>query len=89
MQLLTAELNVQAGAGSNACVATDITSANDLLNPVKDSLGNTGVNFATAFNNNSAVKMISSQAAVANYLQSQLNAYNNNQSMQCPPASIY
>src|SRR5206468_6704029 len=35
-QLLAAELNIKAGAGSNGCVATDMTSANNPANPVKD-----------------------------------------------------
>lgn len=83
-QLLAAELNVQAGAGSNACVATDITSAGHILAPVTDLLGNTGIDFAKAFNNNSAnPTMTSPEVTDATYLQTQLNNYNNNLSVQC------
>jgi hypothetical protein len=88
-QLLAAKLNVQAGAGWSSCVSTDITSGNDLLNPVKDAIGNTGVDFAKAFNNNTATKLTSSQATTGNYLQTQLNSYNNNQSVQCPTGYVY
>jgi hypothetical protein len=88
-QLLAAELNVQAGAGLNACVSTDINSANNLLNPVKDAAGNTGVDFAKAFNNNTVPKLTASQETTADYLQTQLNYYNNNQPVQCPPGSVY
>jgi hypothetical protein len=70
-------------------VSTDITSGNDLLNPVRDAVGNTGVDFAKAFNNNTATKLTSSQATTANYLQTQLNSYNNNQPVQCPPGYVY
>ena len=83
-QLLAAELNIRAGAGSNACVANDITWANDILNPVTDALHNAGIDFANAFNSNTAnPTMTSKEVTDANYLQTQLNNYNNNLSVQC------
>jgi hypothetical protein len=80
-QLLGAELNIQAGAGSNGCVANDIAWSNDILNALKDALGNTGIDFAKAFNSNNAnPAMTSNEVADANYAQTQLN---NNLSVQC------
>jgi uncharacterized repeat protein (TIGR03803 family) len=88
-QLLAAKLNVQAGAGWTVCVSMDISSAGNLLNPVQDAAGNTGVDFAKAFNSNTGPKLTSSQATTANYLQTQIDYYNNNQPVQCPPGYVY
>ena len=87
-QLLAVELNLKAGAGpgSNtmACLLSDVQWANDVLNPATSPFGNKGVDFANAFNtNNTNPKMSATQASVANYLQTQLNNYNNNQAYGC------
>jgi uncharacterized repeat protein (TIGR01451 family) len=83
-QLLASELNIQAGAGSSTCVVNNVAWSNDILNPVKDALGHTGIDFAQAFNiNNANPAMTSLQVTDANYLQTQLNNYNNNLPAQC------
>jgi hypothetical protein len=86
-QLLAAELNIKAGAGSNGCVVNDITWGNDILNSVKDVLGNSGIDFAKAFNNNITNLTLAPGAVTdADYLQTQLNNYNNNLTAQCSTA---
>jgi prealbumin domain-containing protein len=69
-QLLAAELNGVAGAGQNACVLSDIQSAQNLLVAVKfdDSIVPTGTSL---------------QINDANYFQTQLNKYNNNLPFTC------
>jgi hypothetical protein len=69
-QLLAAELNGVAGAGQNACVLSDITSAQNLLAAVK-------------FDDSIVPKGSSLQINDANYFQTQLNNYNNNLPFTC------
>ena len=87
-QLLGAELNLKAGAGPGAntmaCLLSDVQWANAILNPNTSALGNKGIDFASAFNtNNTNPKMTTKQINAANYLQTQLNNYNNNQAYGC------
>ena len=82
-QLLGAELNLEAGAGYNACALSLITQANNLLTPAIDGSGHTGIDFSKYFYANTAPKLTTLQTSAANYLQTQLNNYNNNLAYTC------
>ncbi len=82
-QLLGAELNLEAGAGYNACTVSLITQANNLLTPATDVSGHTGIDFSKYFYANTAPKLSTLQTNAANYLQTQLNNYNNNLAYTC------
>jgi hypothetical protein len=88
-QLLAAELNVVAGAHFNACTISLIQSANNLLTPATDAAGHTGIDFAAAFSGNFAPTMTTLQKTDANYLQTQLNNYNNNLPFSCSSAFLF
>src|SRR5262249_31746748 len=62
-QLLAAKLNLQAGAGTNSCVVTAVTNAQNLL---------TAVNFDGS---KTPVNMTSAQASQANSLATTLDKY--------------
>jgi hypothetical protein len=68
-QLLAADLNIQAGAGQNACVVNEITSAQTLL-------------AAIHFDGNTHDKMTTAQNNLANSLATTLDKYNN--TTTCP-----
>ncbi len=82
-QLLGAELNIIAGAGYNACTISLVTQANNLLTPVTDAAGHKGIDFSANFYANTAPKLTTLQTNAANYLQTQLNNYNNNLAYTC------
>jgi len=89
-QLLGAELNLANGSGSSTSVICLVKSANDLLTPTPLNTSNSGIDFSSYFYANKApTKLTSTQINDMNYLQTQLNNYNNDLPVAACTTLIY